>query len=94
MKKKDLRHRYMRANTVPKAKLSGTHMSRSTIDRMCFRRELETNLQEEYDQQISHLHTKVEQKQQELERVHGEKRYCLPWYPRLYHGSLVCSVTV
>ncbi|CAN8025000.1 unnamed protein product [Ixodes persulcatus] len=38
------------------------------------RRELESNLQEEYEQQISHLHTKVEQKQQELERVHGEKR--------------------
>ncbi|XP_037498659.1 centrosomal protein of 89 kDa isoform X2 [Rhipicephalus sanguineus] len=38
------------------------------------RREVEGNLQEEYEQQISHLHTKVEQKQQELESVHREKR--------------------
>ncbi|KAH8019472.1 hypothetical protein HPB51_019494 [Rhipicephalus microplus] len=39
------------------------------------RREVEGNLQEEYEQQISHLHTKVEQKQQELESVHREKRF-------------------
>nr|XP_054924329.1 centrosomal protein of 89 kDa-like isoform X3 [Dermacentor andersoni] len=39
------------------------------------RREVEGNLQEEYEQQISHLHTKVEQKQQELESVHREKRW-------------------
>lgn len=38
------------------------------------RREVEGNLQEEYEQQISHLHTKVEQKQQELESVLREKR--------------------
>ncbi|XP_077503603.1 uncharacterized protein LOC144114038 isoform X2 [Amblyomma americanum] len=38
------------------------------------RREVEGNLQEEYEQQIAHLHSKVEQKQQELESVHREKR--------------------
>ncbi|XP_064466524.1 centrosomal protein of 89 kDa-like isoform X2 [Ornithodoros turicata] len=38
------------------------------------RREMESNLQEEYEQQVAHLHGKVEQKQQELEKVQGEKR--------------------